>query len=249
LEEPIRFGNPELLIELVKANIAEDSWSDKRTTIAAVGEELIVVQTPESHAKIAQLIATLRRETEIQIAVEGTVALVENTLLDELRLSAPHPAALTDAAWKALAEALAKGERAATLCTLHLTARNGQLVSHPVLSQHHYIKDYDVEASKEAVAMDPRIGCLQLGDVLAVRPMFARGHLACDVRFSRHAGTIPIPRFETGLPGMGPLELPETDLSVVGTTVAGKDGQTLLVGRVGVADPKAPGAAPARSLC
>ncbi len=248
LEEPRSpGGGAEVLIELIRTNIAEDSWTDKRVSIQAMGEELIVVQTPAVHAKIAQLVAFLRRQTELQIAVEGTVAKVENALLDELRAGAPSPAALSDEAAKALREALAKGERASSLRTVRATARNGQRISLTALTQHGYIQDYDIEVTTAAAACDPIIGYLHLGAVLDIRPLFTRGHLACEVRFSHQTGALPIPSFETGVTGMGRLQLPETALSETQTTVAARDGQTLLVGRIGLADPTDPAAA--TSLC
>jgi hypothetical protein len=249
LEEPMMAGGgTEILIDLIRSNIAEDSWSDKRTSIQAVGEELVVIQAPAIHAKIAGLIAYLRRQTELQVAVEGTVALVEDALLDELRAGAPQAVALTDAAAKALREALAKGERATLVRSSRATARNGQRVHFAALQQRSYVQDYDIAVTSGAMACDPIVGYLQLGAVLDVVPRFARGTLACGIRFSHHTAPRPLPVFDTGLPGMGLLQLPETTYSCVETSVTGVDGQTLLAGRIGVADPKAP-AGPPRSLC
>jgi len=249
LAEPMMAGgDPEILINLIRTNIAEDTWSDKRTSIEAVGEELVVIQTPEVHAKIAGMIAYLRRQTELQIAVEGTVAWVEDALLDELRAGAPGPVALTDTAAKALREALANGERATLVRVSRAAARNGQRVHFAALTLHHYVPDYDIAVTSGAMACDPITSYLQLGAVLDVRPRFARGTLACEIRFSHHTAPLPLPAFDTGIPGMGPLQLPETTFSCVETSVTGTDGQTRLAGRIGAEDPKAP-AAPARSLC
>ena len=87
-----------------------------------------------------------------------------------------------------------------------------------------------------------------MGAVLDVCPRFARGTLACGIRFSHHTAPLPLPVFDTGVPGMGSLQFPETTYSCVETSVTGTDGQTLLAGRIGVADPKAP-AGPPRSIC
>jgi hypothetical protein len=250
LDEPhAAFASADLLIALIKTNIAEDSWSDQRTSIEAAGEELVVVQTPEVHAKITHLIASLRRTTETQIVVDGTLALVEDALLDECRTGATNPAALSDTGARALAEAMDKGERATRIQSLRAVARNGQRVHVPLIDQRAYAASYDVTAAAGAAAMAPRVGYLMTGTVLDVRPLFTRGRLACEVRFDRHDPTLPIQTFETGIAGMSPIELRDVVQTVVNTTVTGTPGRTVLAGRVEVADPKAPRGTPAHSLC
>jgi hypothetical protein len=237
------------LIDWIKTSIAEESWGDQRTSIEIEDEDLVVIQTPEVHAKIAQWIASWRRTMQIQVVVDGTLALVEDALLDACRAGAVNPAALTESGAKALAEAIEKGERAKRVQSLRVVARNGQRIASQALRRHRYIGDYDAEATAGAVAMIPQINQLVLGAVLEVLPSCSRGRLTCQVCFTHQESPVPIPSFATGSALMGPLGLPEATLTRVETTVSGQDGQTLLAGRVAVADPAAPRGVPARSLC
>jgi hypothetical protein len=250
LTEPLgRLNSIEQILSLIKTNVAEDTWNDPRTMIEVAGGDLLVVQTSEVHAQLDRLIAYLSRVVETQVAVDGTIALVDDALLEEWRVGAGSPAVLADAAAKSMSEALEKGERARRIQSLRAVARIGQRVFALAAAQKHFVYDYDVETASGAAAMAPQRGSLLLGAMLDICPLRTRGHLACDVRFSHQEAPVPIPRFETGIAGMGPLELPETAASLVHTTVLGKDGQTLLAGRVAVADPAAPRGAPARSIC
>jgi len=231
----------------LQSTVSPESWDDKRVSMRAVGQrQLIVVQTPETHGKVDRQLAFLRGCRGPQIVAEGAIARVEDAFLDALRAGARDPSTLGAEASKALDEALAKGTRAALVRTLHATAWNQQRVFNADIAEHPYRVGVLFKRTPAGLAPEPRTGTLRLGAVMEIRPVFSGGRFVCQAHCSFQTGTLPIPAFDTGIPEIGAIGLPEATISVVGTTFFAREGETVLAGRVAAAGP--PGA-PAQSLC
>jgi len=210
-------------------------------------QRIVVRHVPEAQARVAALNAHLHGLVQQQVLVEGTLAVVEDALLDAWRVDASGTLKQPDALGRLLAEASARGERATCVSVFRTSGRIGERTSASDLATTGYVRSYEC-ASGARVAV-PDIGCLRFGAVMEVRPVSWGDRILCDVRFTRQTGTQPVPTFETGVPGVGPVGLPETSFTAVGTTVAARNGEMRLAGRVPLPDPKAAAGAPARSLC
>lgn len=108
------------LVALVRQNIAEDSWANKRNSIEAAGGELVVTQSPDVHQAIVRFLESLRARRARMVTVD--VAVVPASSLGEyVDLERPW---FADAALEEVVErAGEKGHR------LSVTAYNEQTVS------------------------------------------------------------------------------------------------------------------------
>jgi hypothetical protein len=243
---PIGMG---LLENLVNRCIAEGTWEDKRHEISiGPAGRLLVRHTPDVHDKVDRLIARLQTLHGQTTGVEGTAALVEDALLDEWRGGSPVLYSLSDAAVKSLHEALAGGRRASPVGSFRCTALN-RWTGVSDHSTRPYVRTYVHGKAPAAGTAVPDTDDLRLGISIDTLSLSHGDRILCDVHFRRQTGTLPVPAFETGVPGLGPIGLPETSFVAAGTVVAGRSGETLLVARMAAPDPKAAAGASARSLC
>jgi hypothetical protein len=251
MDEPHTLCIDESRIQLlITDNIAPGTWEDAGNSYSlAPTHRLFIRHTPDVHEQVDRLISHLLSLREHQIVVEGTAALVEDALLDAWRAGGSAPAALPDAAAKDLDAALETGRRASLVSFFRCVARNGQRVSLSDVTGRSYVRSYERQVKNADGTAIPRDGHLALGTVMAACPLTRGDRILCGVRFMRQTGTLPIPSFETGVPGLGPVGLPEVSYTNVGAMVAGRSGETLLVARLAAPDPKAAADAPARSLC
>ena len=72
------------LQELIRANVAPDTWEGDGVSMEAQGPTLVVSQTPEVHAMIGQLLRDLRTESGIQVDIEARFLRVEDNFLEEV---------------------------------------------------------------------------------------------------------------------------------------------------------------------
>ena len=77
--------NSDKLVELIRANIAPQSWqSDERNTISYQNGTLVVRQTPEVQEKIARLLEDLREATGILVDIQSRFLKVEDSFLEDI---------------------------------------------------------------------------------------------------------------------------------------------------------------------
>lgn len=83
--QPYQF-EPEKLVEVIKGNIAKDSWdADPGNTIVALpAGALVVHQTPEVHAQIRTIINDFRRSVGTTINVEARFVNVNDQFLEDI---------------------------------------------------------------------------------------------------------------------------------------------------------------------
>ncbi|MBI4583526.1 MAG: hypothetical protein HY717_05850, partial [Planctomycetes bacterium] len=62
--------SPEMLVDLIRRNIAPDSWANERNSIEADENRLVVVQTPDVHQDIARLLQALQARRALLNQVE-----------------------------------------------------------------------------------------------------------------------------------------------------------------------------------
>lgn len=76
----------DLLDQLIRNNIAPDSWEEDPANSLRITEKgvMVVNQTPAVHARIAQLLADLREATGIMIDIQSRFLTVEDNFLEDI---------------------------------------------------------------------------------------------------------------------------------------------------------------------
>jgi len=78
------------IITMISTNVEPDSWRDNGGTTGSVTEiqgQLIITQTQENHAKIAELISRLREAQAMQINIEARFISVSSGFLESIGLN------------------------------------------------------------------------------------------------------------------------------------------------------------------
>jgi hypothetical protein len=202
-------------------------------------DRLLVVQSPPAHGRIARLLAELEARAGRLIVVEGTLALVQDDLLSSWGAGAAESIELPEAAVRSLDKALRSGDRATRIASLRAVARDGQCAGGQALTNHVYLGGYDAESDLGPNPYkSPSMSCFMRGISFEVRPLLARERVVCRIRFTHSDGPIPVPTFDMKVPLWAPIGLPAQDVTAWETTVVGRNGRTILAGRVAVRDPR-----------
>jgi len=82
-------GEGEDLAELIQDLIAPESWDQGDANIQYRQESLIIIQTPDVHDKIVQLLSDLRAKRALTISVEGRFLFVDETYVEIVNISWP----------------------------------------------------------------------------------------------------------------------------------------------------------------
>lgn len=175
---------PEALVDLIRRNIAEDSWWNERNSIEANDQELVVTNAPEVHAAIDALLASLRARRARMFRVD--VAVVPADLV-----SGRGPEAAPWIEGAELERVLGKaGERGVHLS---LTAYNEQTVSGFSGSRSWTLSDAEVNQTGVVPVVNPVIEVLPVGLTVEVTPLAVEGTswltLALEVTRLAGAGT------------------------------------------------------------
>lgn len=170
LEEPGSLGGlaltPEAIMELVRRNIAEDSWANEKNSIAARGGELVVIQTPEVHEEIADLLAHLRARRARRFEIE-VIVLSEEAPVESLLRGPPNPA--PEALAAVLDESAEKAHR------ILLTAYEQQTVSTLSGRRRATITDTEVNQTGVIPVANPIVHVLPLGVSLEAKALPVAG--------------------------------------------------------------------------
>ncbi len=152
---------PAVLVETISRNIAEDSWANSRNSIAVVGQNLVVHQTPDVLAQIDGLLRRLHEQRARMIVLQ--IAVVPPEALGEIAQRAA-PRLSSEEFGKVVAAAGPRG-----VCT-GLTAYNGQRVSAHIGERRAIVTDFDV--NQTGVSPVPRLilNQIPLGLLVEARP-------------------------------------------------------------------------------
>jgi Flp pilus assembly secretin CpaC/tetratricopeptide (TPR) repeat protein len=141
---------------------------------------------------------------------------------------------LDDAEVEMIFRAVTKNDRSQEITAPRLLVYNNTRANMSVARQTTYIKDFDVEIAQAAAVANPVIGVVRDGVSLDVRPVVSadRKFITMELRPTVLDLVLPIPTFVTTL-GVGQpikIQLPQTVLKMVRTTVTLPDGGTVLLG-------------------
>jgi len=141
---------------------------------------------------------------------------------------------LDDTEVEMIFRAVTKNDRSQEITAPRLLIYNNTRANMSVARQTTYIKDFEVEIAQAAAVANPVIGVVKDGVSLDVRPVVSadRKFVTMDLRPTVLDLTLPIPTFTTTL-GVGQpitMQLPQTVLKKVRTTITMPDGGTVLLG-------------------
>ncbi len=161
------------------------------------------------------------RVNPFNITPSGGTAYQLNVLTDQYQL-------------EALLTGVAKDQEIRSLSSPRVTAFNTQIAHTMVVNQAAYIKDLEVNQTGVVPVINPRIGVLNSGSILEVRPNVShdRKYIILEIQptlAERLDSEIAVLNLSGNLTVV-PVELPVTSVTQIRTTVTVPDGGTVLVG-------------------
>jgi len=152
--------DPKALVELIRRNIAEDSWANQRNRIEADPQALTVHQTPDVLDDIERLLSTLRARRARMVSIE--IAIVPAEALDAATRDG-SPFLSSEAFDRILARAGDRGTQ------LSFTAYDGQTVSRHIGTQRVMIRDSEINQTGVSPVINAVIQTIPLGYLAEVR--------------------------------------------------------------------------------
>lgn len=74
------------LMDIIQMVVAPDSWMEPGVGVDEYGGSMVISQTPEVHRQVEDLLSQLRRQRGLQINVKVRFLLIENSMLEEIRI-------------------------------------------------------------------------------------------------------------------------------------------------------------------
>jgi hypothetical protein len=167
-----------LLVRLIRANIAPDSWLNSLHSIVPRDGKLFVVQTPMAIKAVRRFLDILRASHPGPLSVRAWALSVEKTFLEAFLSRSLARAEGSLLSNEDLDRLLSRADPGAVtiLSTVSVTCFSGQRVHVGPLNRRRYIRDLDVEVSSGIGIIDPIMGTLLTGFLLDVRPSIVGPH-------------------------------------------------------------------------
>ena len=177
------------IVNLIKNNIAEDSWEHIQAAVS-FNEGIITVTNKKSvHDRIKPYLAYWRSFFGKMIAVDALLLSVDPRALAVIRAAGnpDRPMALAPEQLRALLDAAREGKAAELLKSLRVTAHPGQRVNLTDAARHQYVRDHDVQIATASVALDPIVDEFTSGVALDVTPYLEPffGAVTLEIRAGR----------------------------------------------------------------
>ncbi|MFN0058250.1 MAG: hypothetical protein ACKVX7_07305 [Planctomycetota bacterium] len=196
----------EQLIELIRKALRLDD-SKTGETVRLVNGSLVVLAKPEEHAAIGAKLVGLRAPKHFY---RIDARIVELSIADMAELKRLHTGKRKcTVVAKAKLEEFIATRKMAILSTPSVTVQERQVASIAVVDQKAYLKDFEVDESKQIA--DPVIDTLNLGLTLEtwVKPLSASRRL---LRWKVEIASAELPFDEEPLERGGTIELPQVEI-------------------------------------
>ncbi len=226
--EPLAFYEIDAIIDMIRQNVAPDSWDELRSASIQQARGILMVRHMSAvHDRIEMLLGELRKKAASQVNVEVKVLRLPDAALRAIQ-GGEGAAVLTPAGEKRLRAVVASGE-AKVIRTGSVACTNSQRVSLSDTGRVSYVQDFDVEIAQAAFIGDPIVTSLSEGLIFDVRPTLAGyGDLVVlEVRVENARLNRPMPSVETPV---GTIETPRLELTKLRTILAVPVGRTVVVG-------------------
>ncbi|GEM_PF-2523593 len=221
------------LVEMIRTNVAEDSWANERNSLSYSGGCLVVVQTEDVHAKIDALLKELRRKRVVLVMTTARYLEVDADALRDLMpegLAGKHTQ-IDPETRDALLDLARKGDRAATLGLTSHVCFNRQATHIARRNVFAYVADLDVEVAQRASIHDPIMRVLSDGVLLEIEPTLAGDgeHVTLDLNpgLARASQPFREAKVETKQ-GEATVHLPRVSTERLRTAVTLPDGGAVL---------------------
>ena len=206
------------IADMIKTRIRPDTWDAALgTSVEEMAGRLVVMQKPEIHALIQQLLKSLSNDAKPQLVVRAmlipAITSPEGTFFDA----------------ESLTKALGGNPAADAVAVPQIVCFNKQRVDIFSGTDHNYVSGVDVNGD----SYDPVVQQILTGFVLDVRPVLSgdRKFVDMDLRLSLNSGLKMNSRFmgasgHPALQAVGSLPQPETGSRTTKKTEPGKDDDT-----------------------
>ncbi|MBI4565673.1 MAG: hypothetical protein HY716_13345 [Planctomycetes bacterium] len=243
----------EMLCDLIRHNVAEDSWAHAKAGIHFDSGILTITNRRSIHEKIGAYLAYWRGFLARMITIDASVLLIDPELLEKIRGASPagRPAVFTPEQMRRIDEAAREGKEARRVKSMRVSAFNGQRVNLQDTTQHQYIGDYDSQTATGSALLDPVFSQYSTGFVLDVRAFWepfgtavtleVRGTVADPVSVGERtvkllrdvgaAGDKGNDRLRSGRTEVK-IHLPQVSVTSVRTTVTIRNRESALAGLV-----------------
>ncbi len=160
------------LVELIRRNVAPESWSNSRNRIWNTERQIMVVQTPEVLSAIEAYVASLARDRGRMVRVDMLVVERSGAAGGAGIGASPFESGgiVSAEAMKSLREEARKGAGLRILAEATAAGFHRQRVHISTVSSRNIISDLEVEVATDAKGYDPLIGRVLDGMVFDVRP-------------------------------------------------------------------------------
>jgi hypothetical protein len=179
-EEPqLPLGSAEELVELIRSEVAPQTWEElEGVDMATFGEGFLVAYTtPGVLTQIGVYLGTLERRIMQAVAVD--IRILDMSVEQVAALRDGAPGHVLDAAKVAAVESTGTHG-----VDLGLLGHDGHPVTLYSGTQRAYLADYDVEVAEEAKISDPIVLVDNLGAVIQVRPVLSGDGGECVLRIN-----------------------------------------------------------------
>ncbi|HEX7897090.1 MAG TPA: hypothetical protein VF950_04990 [Planctomycetota bacterium] len=177
------------LVNLIKNNIAEDTWEHVQAHVTYNDGIITVTNKKSVHDRIKQYLAYWRSFFGKMIAVDALLLSVDPKLLATTRAAGnlDRPMVLPPEHLKVLLDAAREGKTAELLKSLRVTAHPGQRVNLTDAARHQYVRDHDIQIATASVALDPIIDEFTSGVAVDVTPYLEPflGAVTLEIRAGR----------------------------------------------------------------
>jgi hypothetical protein len=177
------------IVNLIKNNIAEDSWEHVQAAISYNDGIITVTNKKSVHDRIKPYLAYWRSYFGKMIVVDALLLSVDPKLLATTRAAGnlDRPMVLPPEHLRALLDAAREGKTAELLKSLRVTAHPGQRVNLTDAARHQYVRDHDVQIATASVALDPIVDEFTSGVAMDVTPYLEPflGAVTLEIRAGR----------------------------------------------------------------
>jgi len=179
-------------MKLIARTIEPESWSDEggagTMDYYPIGMSLIVKQKPPVHEKITELLATLRRQQDVEVAVEVRLIRVSDSFYDSVArhffadgkkgernalVCQPDTAFLTGTQAASFMEAMQQDRETSVIQAPKLTVFNGQNAVISVTDQQWFVTSVKTVQINGSVAFVPQNEPVATGTMLSIQPVIS----------------------------------------------------------------------------
>lgn len=226
---------PATIVDLIRNNVARDSWLNKSNRISCTARTVVVIQTPDVLDEIERYLGEFRSLRGRLVSVE--VHFVELTpkgfesllkMMPGLRAGEVY---LSEEQMKHILTEARKGEHIKLMGYGLVTGLAQQRFHIALLDQKAYVHDYDIEIADSSVIADPIVEVLQTGLVIGVQPQLVgdERNVVIDIE-PTVARPTDLAIVESGARLLGRSQSPLVEVNSLRTCVSIRDGSWCLLG-------------------